>query len=61
MLKGYDDVLTIEDLMTILHCCKNMVYSLLNNGEIKARKMGRKWLIPKISVENYLRSVMYSQ
>ncbi len=61
MLKDYPDVLTISDLMEILHCCENMVYKLLNNGDIKAKKMGRKWLVPKISVIKYLQSSLYTQ
>ena len=54
MLEGYDDVLTVEELMEILCIGKNTAYRLLNSGEIRAFTIGRKHKIPKTSIEEYI-------
>ena len=57
MLKDYPDVLTIDDLMEILHYkSKTTVYRLLRGVKIKAvhEKRGNRYLIPKKSVVDYL-------
>ncbi len=59
MLKEYNDVLTVEDLMTVLRLGKNSVYNLLNKKTISALRVGRKWIIPKKSVILYLQSAQY--
>lgn len=54
MFNDYDDLLTIEDLASILAIGKNAAYSLLNTKQIKAFRIGRTWKIPKESVELYI-------
>lgn len=57
MLEDYPDVLTIEDLMKILHYkSKNTVYQLLRSGQIKSihSRRGNRYLIPKKSVIDFL-------
>ena len=61
MLNNYPDVLTIEDLIVILHMGKNTIYRLLQKGEIVSRKVGRKYLIPKRSVIDFLESIRYNK
>jgi len=60
MLENYGDVLEIPDLMKILKLGRNSVYDLLNKGVIKCRKYGRKFIIPKICVIDYLKSTRYT-
>ena len=58
MLSNYDDLLTVDELCELLHIGKNSAYRLLENGEIRAMKSGRKWLVSKISVIEYLENKM---
>ncbi|MGN0545198.1 MAG: helix-turn-helix domain-containing protein [Acutalibacteraceae bacterium] len=60
MLNSYPDILTPKDLMSILHLGRNSVYELLHNGVIKARKVGKKYLIPKVCVIDYINSTRYT-
>ena len=49
MFNDFDDLLTIEELCSILTIGKNVAYSLLNTKQIKAFRIGRSWRIPKRS------------
>ncbi|MCH5296898.1 MAG: helix-turn-helix domain-containing protein [Ruminococcus sp.] len=53
----YDDILSIEDIMEMLHIGKNTVYSLLKNNEIRNLKIGKRYIIPKQSVINFITAV----
>ncbi len=54
MLSDYPDVLNVLDLCRALRIGKNTCYELLNNGEIKSFRIGKKHKIPKIYVIQYL-------
>lgn len=55
MFNDYDDLLNAEDLCEILGIGKNTVYELLNSGELKAFRVGRRtWKISKIALERYI-------
>lgn len=57
MLEKYPDVITIDQLMEILHYkSKTTVYALLRSGKIKSihSKRGNRYLIPKKSVIDFL-------
>lgn len=55
MFNEYDDLLNVEELCEILGIGKNTVYELLNSGELKAFKVGRRtWKISKIALERYI-------
>lgn len=47
MFEEYDDVLTIDETCTALHIGKNSLYKLLKNNTIKSIKVGKKYIIPK--------------
>lgn len=47
MFSEYPDVITVEQLMEILHIGKNAAYSLLKSGEIRTIRIGRRYIIPK--------------
>lgn len=54
---NYDDLpiaLTVEDLTKILCLSKNTVYELLRSRRIHALNIGRKYIIPKSALINYL-------
>ena len=54
MFSEYPDILTVYQMKDILHIGLTLAYKLLKSGEIKHRKIGRDYKIPKQSVINYL-------
>lgn len=54
IFKDYPDVLTPGDLQKILRIGRNSTYKLLNENRIETIKIGKKYIIPKINVINYL-------
>lgn len=50
----YNDVVTVEDVMEMLHLGRVTVYSLLKSGRIHTLRVGKKYVIPKKSVIDYL-------
>lgn len=48
------EIMAVEELMELLHIGKSTVYQLLDSGEIKAFRIGRKWKIPKEAVYEYI-------
>ena len=50
-------VLTPAELSEYLRVGMNVTYSLLKSGEIKARRIGKKWIIPMSSVEEFLNEI----
>ena len=59
MFKDYPDVLNVNQLCEMLHIGKNSAYKRLSSGEIKSRRIGRKYVIPKLCVIDYLNSSRY--
>lgn len=47
MLDSYSDVLTVNDVMNILHIGRNKAYELLRSKVIPSIKIGKKYVIPK--------------
>ena len=58
IFKNYPDVLTIEDLQEMLHIGRNTAYGILKDGTIKTIKLGKRYIIPKISVIEFLNSAV---
>jgi excisionase family DNA binding protein len=56
MFEKYKDVLNTHDLEEILGFGRNKVLKLLSEGSVKGRKIGRKWMILKDDVIEYLRN-----
>ena len=54
MFNEYEELITIDELQTILSIGKNTAYDLLRTQKIKAFRIGRVWKIPKKSVEEYI-------
>lgn len=53
-----NEIMRFEEVMEFLNIGKNTLYTLLNNGEINAFKIGKVWKIPKKSVEEYITEKM---
>ncbi len=56
MFNEYSDIITIDELCEMLRIGRNKAYELLRNGEIKAFRSGRLWIISKQAVEEYVRN-----
>lgn len=57
MFKEYADFMTAREAMDALGIGKNLMYRLLNNGEIKAVRVGGKvWQISRKSLSEYAKS-----
>lgn len=60
MLRDYPDIMTVEQLAAALQIGKNSAYDLLKNKRIGSKRVGRKYLIPKSCVIDYLQSARYT-
>jgi len=47
-------VLQVKDLQKILSISHNTAYALIRSGEIRSIRIGRKYIIPKDAVVQYL-------
>lgn len=54
MFVAYPDVITVSELMEMLHIGRNAAYTLLKEGAIKSFRIGRRYIIPKVSVISYI-------
>ena len=59
-LKEYPDVMSVTQVAEALNIGRNSAYALMQSGEIAYRKIGRKYLIPKRCVLDYLGGAMYN-
>ena len=57
LLEEYKDVINIKDLCEILNIGENTAYKLLKNNDIPNRRLGKKYIIPKFGVIEYLKGV----
>lgn len=49
-----EELLTIPEVGKVLKAGRTYLYGLINSGQIKAVKIGRKTLVPRSSVEAYI-------
>ena len=50
----YDDIVSVDDVMKMLHIGRSNVYKLLREKEIKSIRIGVKYIIPKKSMIEFL-------
>lgn len=55
MLADYPDILKPAEVMEILGIRKNLFYELVNDGRLKASKIGKIWRIPKTSIFQFMK------
>lgn len=60
MLKDYPDVLTVKQVSEILGIGENAAYKLVNDHMIGSRRVGRRILVPKVCLIDYLNSARYT-
>ena len=54
MFKNEPDVLTVPDVVRLLQFGKNTVYALIKEGRISSIKQGKKIIVPKVSLVEFL-------
>ncbi|MDE5563120.1 MAG: helix-turn-helix domain-containing protein [Clostridiales bacterium] len=54
MFSDYPDVVSVEQVTEMLHIGQVLAYKLLKDGVIKARKVGRRYIIAKKNVIEFL-------
>lgn len=54
MLDEYADILTVDDLCSILDICSTTVYKYLNDGTIPSRRIGKKFYVSKRVLIDYI-------
>ncbi len=57
IFSNYPDVVSVDDLMHMLNIGKNKAYELIKDNTIQSVRIGRKIIIPKFSVIEFLRNV----
>jgi len=62
MFKEYPVIVTPEDIYSgMLPLSRKTVYNLLKSGRIQSLREGKKYLVPKWCVEDYIRKNMNLQ
>ncbi|MBP1559839.1 MAG: helix-turn-helix domain-containing protein [Oscillospiraceae bacterium] len=56
MFSDYPDVVSVDELTAMLHIGKNKAYELLNSNAIQSIRIGKKHIIPKFRVIEFLMS-----
>ena len=59
MFNEYPDVMSVKQTAEALGISDKSVYAMLKEGIIGYKKMGSKYLIPKICVEDYIKSARF--
>ena len=49
------EVLTVREASKVLRLGLNSTYAAIARGEIPARRVGRRWLVPRAELERFLR------
>lgn len=52
-LRDYPDILTVQDASMILRVGKKTVYSLMNTGQLRYKKIGKKYVTSKMWLQEY--------
>ena len=59
MFKEYPDVMSVQQAAEALGICTASMYQLLREKTIGSRKVGRKILVPKVCLIDYINSARY--
>ncbi|MEG0692290.1 MAG: helix-turn-helix domain-containing protein [Oscillospiraceae bacterium] len=60
MFNKYPDVLTVKQLAEALGIGVNKAYELVNNHVIGSKRIGKKILVPKVCLIDFVESSKYS-
>lgn len=54
LFDSYPDVVSVEEIQQMLRIGKNAVYQLLKDGVIKSIKVGKRYVVPKKYIVDFL-------
>lgn len=54
MFDSYPDVVSVKEIQQMLRIGKNAVYQLLKDGAIKSIKVGKRYVVPKKYIIDFL-------
>lgn len=54
MFDSYPDVVSVEEIQQMLRIGKNALYQLLKDGAIKSIKVGKRYVVPKKYIIDFL-------
>ncbi len=54
MFEKYDDIMSVNQLAEALGIGRNSAYALINSKKIYSRRIGRRILVPKSSVVEFM-------
>lgn len=60
-IENYSDILSVKEFAHYLGVGKNTAYAEVKSGAIKSFKLGKKILIPKVYVEEYVHNMHSTQ
>ena len=61
MFSDYPDVVSIAELQSMLRIGRNTAYDLLKSGAISSIRVGKRYIIPKTSVIDFLARGLHSE
>ena len=61
MFRSYPDVMTVKQLAAALGIGINKAYEIVNDGTINSKRIGRRILIPKLNLVDYIQQTRYNK
>ena len=61
MFKEYHDVVSVDQVAEMLNIGKSSAYSLLHRNQIRCFRVGRKYIVPKQAVIDFLGGACYNE
>ena len=61
MFDEYKDVLSVNEVCEALSIGKNSLYEMLHNNIIKSIKIGKKYIVPKIYLIDFINQYRFSE
>ena len=55
ILKGYPEIMSVEETSAALGVSTKTVYKMLKNGTIQNMKVGRSYRVPKVHLLSFLK------
>jgi excisionase family DNA binding protein len=60
MFEKYADIVSVEDMMRMLNLGKSTIYALLKSNQIRHVRVGKKYIVPKKAVVDFVNGLCYT-
>lgn len=60
MFKEYPDMMSVKQVAEALHIGKTSAYHLIHTKQIGSKRIGRKYIVPKVCLVDYVTSARYT-